>query len=161
MRRARDDRLEDYPPRQSGIAQRKQPPTRLLAPAWVGLTAACLFQLAWRRKWCEACGPVNEISELGTKLVLGMALHLVSIASATGVERVGWAFAEHGGFPPTPTSWGRSGVVRDFTVAYFMGNASGPNNAAEVAAEARFGIAGIGWQINNKPGVHHFPHLPP
>ena len=81
-----------------------------------------------------------------------MSFVIMSAMPLGNAERVGWAFAKHGGFPPTPASWGYSGVVRDWTVAYFMGNASGPNNAAEVAAQSRFGIAGIGWQINNKPG---------
>ena len=40
--------------------------------------------------------------------------------SVGNVERVGWAFATHGGFPPTPSSWGYSGVVRDWSVAYFV-----------------------------------------
>jgi len=31
-----------------------------------------------------------------------------------------------------------------------MGNTTGPNNPTEVAAQSRFGIAGVGWQNNNK-----------
>lgn len=80
---------------------------------------------------------------------LSMMLSCASLCMSN-VERVGWAFATHGGFPPTPASWGYSGVVRDWTVAYFMGNATGPNNPTEVAAQSRFGIAGVGWQNNNK-----------
>jgi hypothetical protein len=95
--------------------------------------------------------PQNPLDLDQMMLLLPMMLLLVK-ATHGRVESVGWAFAQHGGFPPTPSSWGFSGVVRDWTVAYFMGNASGPNNAAAVAAQSRFGIAGIGWQINNKLG---------
>ena len=42
-----------------------------------------------------------------------------------------------------------SGRLRDSSVGYFFGNASGYNSAEEAAAEAKFGLVGIGWQINN------------
>ena len=71
-----------------------------------------------------------------------------SRASPQNVERPGWGFAKHGGFPPLP--WGASGRPQDSTAVYFAGNASGLNNASEAAAQARFGIVGIGWQLNNQ-----------
>lgn len=67
-------------------------------------------------------------------------------------ERPGWEFAVHGGRPPLPYT--PTGRLKDVTVAYFLGNASGFPNPAEALAESRFGIAGIGWQLNNVPSNH-------
>ena len=58
--------------------------------------------------------------------------------------------------PPLPASW-RSTVAADMTTAYFVGNATGLDSAAELAAEARWGIIGIGWQLNGS-WVPHGPH---
>ena len=49
--------------------------------------------------------------------------------------------------PPLPAAW-RSTVAADMATAYFVGNSSGLDSAAELAAEARWGIIGIGWQLN-------------
>lgn len=49
--------------------------------------------------------------------------------------------------PPLPAAW-HSTVAADMTTAYFVGNATGLDSAAELAAEARWGIIGIGWQLN-------------
>ena len=70
-------------------------------------------------------------------------------------EVPGWAFQKHGGRPPLPFS--PSGAIRDVSVAYFLGNASGFDSAAEALAESRLGLVGIGWQINNVPS--HDMHL--
>eukprot|EP01046_Picozoa_sp_COSAG06_P004024 COSAG06_NODE_163_length_21566_cov_9.641070_18_plen_382_part_00 len=66
---------------------------------------------------------------------------------------VGWGFASRGGFPPLPPSW-RSFSLQRATVGYFMGNASGMDSTAELQAEAKLGIVGIGWQLNNIPSHH-------
>jgi hypothetical protein len=70
----------------------------------------------------------------------------------------GWGFLIHGGFPALPAAWSSnatsSGKLSSSVVSYFLGNATGMNNAAELAAQARFGIVGIGWQLNQaaEPG---------
>ena len=88
----------------------------------------------------------------GTARLVALAASLAR-ASAT-VETPGWAFDVHGGFPPLP--WGQSGRVQDATAIYFAGNASGFDSAYEAAAAARFGVVGIGWQVNNVPS--NFSH---
>ena len=38
--------------------------------------------------------------------------------------------------------------MQSSTVAYFVGNGTGMNAPDENAAEARLGVAGLGWQLN-------------
>ena len=68
----------------------------------------------------------------------------------------GWGFISHGGFPPLPASWSANatdGKLSRSVVSYFLGNTTGMNNAAELEAQAKFGIVGIGWQLNQvEPG---------
>eukprot|EP01047_Picozoa_sp_COSAG01_P029774 COSAG01_NODE_2054_length_8538_cov_4.853656_3_plen_383_part_00 len=45
----------------------------------------------------------------------------------------------------------RSYQMNRSTIAYFIGNASGTNSAAEIQAEARFGYMGVGWQLDGIP----------
>ncbi len=66
---------------------------------------------------------------------------------------VGWGFASHGGFPPLPVAWQTYSLERS-TVGFFLGNASGMDSAAELRAEVRFGVVGVGWQVNNIPSNH-------
>jgi hypothetical protein len=70
----------------------------------------------------------------------------------------GWGFIAHGGFPPLPASWDRANrtntTLSTSVVSYFLGNTTGMNSAAELEAQAKFGIVGIGWQLNqaDQPG---------
>jgi len=63
----------------------------------------------------------------------------------------GWAFRAHSagglGYPPIPLDGYPTYSMQRSTAAYFLGNDTGLNSAAEYAAEAKFGIVGIGWQI--------------
>ncbi len=64
----------------------------------------------------------------------------------------GWAFAAHGkgglGYPPIPLAGYPTYAMAASTSAYFLGNDTGLNSAAENAAEAKFGIVGLGWQLS-------------
>ena len=89
-----------------------------------------------------------------------MAFSLATTALAASMHP-GWAFDARGGHPPLPTGWpAYSGVLRDSSVVYFAGNASGADSPSEIAAEARYGIAGLGWQLSNVPSnnsnLEHF-----
>lgn len=66
---------------------------------------------------------------------------------------VGWGFESHGGFPALPERW-QSYSLKHSTVGLFLGNASGMESAEELAAEVRFGIVGLGWQLNSIPSKH-------
>lgn len=59
---------------------------------------------------------------------------------------VGWGFDKYNGLPLIPESV-RTYQMNESVVSYFVGNDTGPNNAVETAAEARFGYSGIGWQM--------------
>ena len=78
------------------------------------------------------------LSSIMTACAYSAPASRASPASPQNVERPGWGFAKHGGFPPLP--WGASGRPQDSTAVYFAGNASGLNNASEAAAQARFGM---------------------
>eukprot|EP00966_Prymnesium_polylepis_P214584 4969222-Prymnesium_polylepis.1 len=69
-----------------------------------------------------------------------------------GQEFPGWALRAHGGRPPLP--FAPSGRLRDVSVAYFLGSAEGFDSAREVAAEARLGIVGVGWQLDSVRSNH-------
>ena len=72
-----------------------------------------------------------------------------TVVEGLGSFYPGWAFAARVsaglGYPPLPHP---TYDMRSSTVAYFLGNDTGLNNAAELLAESRFGIVGIGWQIH-------------
>jgi hypothetical protein len=65
----------------------------------------------------------------------------------------GWGFISHGGFPPLPASWtnGSNTKLSNSVVTYFVGNSTGMNNKAELEAQAKFGVVGLGWQLNQAP----------
>jgi hypothetical protein len=65
---------------------------------------------------------------------------------------VAWPYGKE--IPPLPLSWQRSTVPVDMATAYFVGNDTGMNSVAELAAEARWGIIGIGWQLNGSVVPH-------
>jgi hypothetical protein len=71
----------------------------------------------------------------------------------------GWAFAAHGkgglGYPPIPLSGYPTYDMATSTSAYFLGNDTGVNSAAETAAEAKFGIVGLGWQLSMRDADWH------
>ena len=91
-------------------------------------------------------------------VVLPLLLVLLPVlAAADPGWPVGWGFAKGGGFPPLPAGWaaaGYGGTLRDASVGFFLGNATGLDSPAELRAEVRFGVVGIGWQINNVPSHH-------
>ena len=55
-------------------------------------------------------------------------------------------FEKAGGFPAMPKSM-QTYDMQLSTGAYFVGNDTGLNNAAENQAEAKLGVAGLGWQL--------------
>ena len=78
----------------------------------------------------------------------------------------GWLFRAHGqplvpgagsaptgrrrtiGYPPLPWAGFPTYNMSQSTAAWFVGNDTGLNSAAEIAAEAQFGVVGIGWELN-------------
>eukprot|EP00041_Stephanoeca_diplocostata_P004427 m.45041 g.45041 ORF g.45041 m.45041 type:complete len:378 (-) comp15108_c0_seq6:120-1253(-) len=88
-----------------------------------------------------------------TMIVLILAA-LVHVVDSEPGWHVGWGFESHGGFPSNP--WA-SYQMNQSTTAYFVGNASGMDNKAELTAEVHLGYVGIGWQINNIPS--NYSHL--
>ena len=85
-----------------------------------------------------------------------VSTYLLSLAGVTLADPgwpVGWGFQKRGGFPPLPPSWQTWSLQRS-TIGLFLGNASGMDSADELRAEARFGVVGVGWQINNIPSHH-------
>ena len=49
--------------------------------------------------------------------------------------------------------------MNDSTAAYFLGNDTGLNNPAEIAAQARFAIVGTGWQLGMRMASAPWAHL--
>ena len=91
---------------------------------------------------------------LSALLLLVLLLEPVTCSSSFPGWNVGWGFAAGGGFPPLPASF-RSWQLNRSTVGYFLGNASGMDSVAEVRAEVgKFGVVGIGWQLNNIPSKY-------
>lgn len=84
--------------------------------------------------------------------VIAVLLNVVLVVESQNWA-VGWGFNSHGGFPPLPASW-QNYRMKSASVGYFLGNASGMESRAELAAEDRFGIAGLGWQLSNIPSHH-------
>ena len=79
--------------------------------------------------------------------------YLESKYDATRTFYPGWAFAKHApkggfGYPPIPLDGYPTYDMAASTSAYFLGNDTGVNSAAENAAEAKFGIVGLGWQLS-------------
>eukprot|EP01043_Picozoa_sp_COSAG02_P022426 COSAG02_NODE_1166_length_14154_cov_19.442191_4_plen_209_part_00 len=95
-----------------------------------------------------------------TVLLLGAACCTATDTQGRGKPppsfwHAGWGFISHGGFPALPVSWNTSsGKLSDSVVSYFLGNSTGMNSPTELAAQAQFGIVGIGWQLNQaaEPG---------
>jgi len=56
-----------------------------------------------------------------------------------------------------PAPWQNRYQMNQSAVGYFLGNASGMNSPDEVAAEARMGVVGLGWQLSNIPS--HYSNL--
>ena len=52
------------------------------------------------------------------------------------------------GFPTIPLDGYPTYDMRSSTIVYFVGNDTGMNNHQELVAQTRFGIVGIGWQLN-------------
>ena len=72
-------------------------------------------------------------------------------------------FEKAGGFPAMPKSM-QTYDMQLSTGAYFVGNDTGLNNAAENQAEAKLGVAGLGWQLGMTCGGDRLtvgcqPHL--
>ncbi len=68
-----------------------------------------------------------------------------------------WPKQPGAGAAYTAYPWAPEYNLARSTFATFLGNATGPNSAAETAAEARFGIIGLGWQLQMVP--HNWSHL--
>ena len=60
----------------------------------------------------------------------------------------GWGFAAAGGVPPQPAGM-QSYLLNKSVVGYFVANNTGLASAAELAAEVKLGIVGIGWNLNH------------
>lgn len=90
---------------------------------------------------------------MNAMLVLGMLILSAAAEMAEPGWHAGWGFISHGGFPKLPDTWTTS-KLSSSVVSYFMGNSTGMNSMEELAAEARFGIVGIGWQLNQVPPQH-------
>jgi len=56
------------------------------------------------------------------------------------------------GYPPIPLEGYPTWDMAASTAAYFLGNDTGLNNDVELAAQARFGIVGLGWQLAMRKG---------
>ena len=72
----------------------------------------------------------------------------------------GWAFAAHAsrgglGYPPIPLEGYPTYNMAASTSAYFLGNDTGVNSAAENLAEAKFRIVGLGWQLSMRDADWH------
>ena len=63
------------------------------------------------------------------------------------------------GYPPIPFDGYPSWRMNDSTAAYFLGNDTGLNNPAEIAAQARFAIVGTGWQLGMRMASAPWAHL--
>eukprot|EP00729_Bicosta_minor_P005769 gene5769-1170_t len=63
------------------------------------------------------------------------------------------------GYPPIPLDGYPTMMMNRSTVAYFLGNDTGLNSAAENMAQARFGIVGLGWQLAMRNKETPWQHL--
>ena len=61
----------------------------------------------------------------------------------------GWGFKTHGGLPAMPFAMQRRYFLNQSVVGYFVANNTGLANEAELAAEAKLGIVGIGWNLDH------------
>lgn len=67
----------------------------------------------------------------------------------------GWGFKTHGGTPAMPAKFQSRYLLNQSVVGYFVANNTGLANDAELAAEARLGIMGIGWNLNHLATSKH------
>jgi hypothetical protein len=51
------------------------------------------------------------------------------------------------GYPPLAVPGYPTWSMQASTAAYFVGNDTGLNSAQEIAAQAKFGVVGLGWQL--------------
>lgn len=70
-------------------------------------------------------------------------------SSVTEGWNAGWGFTKHGGTPPLPGKLHSRYFLNQSVVGYFVANNTGLANPVELAAEARLGIMGIGWNLNH------------
>eukprot|EP00729_Bicosta_minor_P015387 gene15387-4559_t len=72
----------------------------------------------------------------------------VAVAVAGGPWNAGWGFAPHHGVPPMQPFL-QSYHLNKSVAGYFVANNTGLANPAEVVAENKLGIVGIGWNLNH------------
>ena len=70
----------------------------------------------------------------------------IILLSSAATSVVAWPYAKS--FPPLP--WPTSWALNTSTTGYFIGNDKALNSPSELDAEAKWGIIGIGWQLNAK-----------
>ena len=75
-------------------------------------------------------------------VLLLLLLLLLDLGARRGAA---WPYARE--IPALPASW-RSSNLSALSTAYFVGNDTGMDSLQELAAEAQWGIIGIGWQLN-------------
>ena len=120
---------------------------------------------------CCSCKPKMGLTKISAVLSLVVVL-LTCISSGTAssppptflqskyshIEGVGsfypgWGFAKRVngaglGYPTIPLEGYPTYDLAKSTSAYFLGNDTGLNSQAELEAQSKFGIVGIGWQIH-------------
>ena len=77
------------------------------------------------------------------------AVLMCAVAPAAFVHaqwEAGWGFAAHHGLPPMRC---KRYQINQSLVAYFVANNTGLANPAEIAAEIKAGVLGIGWNLNH------------
>ena len=101
--------------------------------------------------------PVHGQTMLATMMLSAMASAAApSAITATASSRpwtAGWGFAATGGIPPQPPHM-RSYAINRTVLATFVANNTGLANGAELAAEVKSGVVGIGWNLyHSKTGL--------
>ena len=101
--------------------------------------------------------PVHGQTMLATIMLSAMASAAApSAITATASSRpwtAGWGFAATGGIPPQPPHM-RSYAINRTVLATFVANNTGLANGAELAAEVKSGVVGIGWNLyHSKTGL--------
>jgi hypothetical protein len=102
----------------------------LAGSAWMG--RQLLFVLPWSAMATAVAAPGTDLAPFAYP---GAGFR----AARSSVAGLGYPPLALAGYP----TWG----MQASTAAYFLGNDTGLNSAKEMAAEARFGVVGLGWQL--------------
>ena len=92
--------------------------------------------------------PSHGRCSLAWPLLFGTLL-AINTKLASSQWHAGWGFQSHRGLPAMPSRMQSRYLINQSIVGYFVANNSGLASVAELVAESKLGVVGIGWNLNH------------